>query len=227
MRKLLLVDDDFATREMLTRVLSLHHFEVTCACHGVQALSLLEQMSPDVIILDINMPHMDGFDFLRQRNNQLPVILISAINDESMRIKGFELGADDFLVKPFSAKELSVRIAALKRRMDIVKAEQCISPSLLKTTILFDEHSYSVEFNERRVVLTQTEFNLFKYLFERQGEVISKSELQLSVLKKELGKFDRNLDMHISNTRKKFANTEIPKTIINTVRGKGYCFCIN
>ncbi len=227
MEKLLLVDDDVVTREVLTKALSLHDFEVTCACNGEQALLLLEQHTPDVIILDVDMPYMDGFSFLRERNDALPVILISVTDDESLRIKGFELGADDFLAKPFSAKELSVRIAALKRRIDIVKAEQEFNQPSLTANILFDEQDFSVEFDKHRVLLTQTEFNLFKYLFDRKGEVISKSELQLSVLKKELGKFDRNLDMHISNTRKKLASTEIPKTVINTVRGKGYSFSFN
>ncbi|MCG9696721.1 response regulator transcription factor [Shewanella sp. Isolate11] len=227
MNKVLLVDDDFATRAMYSTAMTNAGFKVNCAGDGQQALAQMEHDLPDIIILDVDMPNLDGFGFLKSRVDKLPVIMISATNNESTRVKGFELGADDYLCKPFSVKELTVRIAALQRRVDIVKAEQQRKSVRFNPIISLDEASYSVEFEQSKVVLTETEFNLFKYLFDRQGEVISKAELQWGVLKKELGQFDRNLDMHISNTRKKLANMAIPKSIINTVRGKGYSFCVN
>ena len=97
---------------------------------------------------------------------------------------------------------------------------------LIQDEVKFDDTQYCVSIATKKVSLTQTEFKLFKYLFERKGEVITKQELQRSILQKELGRFDRNLDMHISNTRRKLANIALPKTLINTVRGRGYSFAI-
>ena len=92
--------------------------------------------------------------------------------------------------------------------------------------VSFDESSYRITIGHRTVDLTQTEYRVFKYLFERKGQVITKQELQRSVLQKDLGRFDRNLDMHISNTRRKLANTSLPRNLINTVRGQGYSFTV-
>jgi DNA-binding response OmpR family regulator len=224
MRKVLIVDDDPVTRDVLQHALLSQGYEVTCASNGHEAIGTVEQAPIDLIVLDIDMPTMDGYEFLASRNNNLPVILISATNNEDRRIRGFELGADDFISKPVSVRELAVRIAALKRRIEIAKTGETESKPLIINDVAFNDVDCSIQFDQRSVVLTQTEFNLFKYLFDRKGQVVTKAELQLSVLKKELGKFDRNLDMHISNTRKKLAQTALPKTWINTVRGQGYCF---
>lgn len=224
MRKVLIVDDDPVTRDVLQYALLSQGYEVTCASNGHEAIGTVEQTPIDLIVLDIDMPTMDGYEFLASRNNNLPVILISATNNEDRRIRGFELGADDFISKPVSVRELAVRIAALKRRIEIAKTGETESKPLIINDVAFNDVDCSIQFDQRSVVLTQTEFNLFKYLFDRKGQVVTKAELQLSVLKKELGKFDRNLDMHISNTRKKLAQTALPKTWINTVRGQGYCF---
>jgi two-component system OmpR family response regulator len=151
--------------------------------------------------------------------------VISAVDSEEERIKGYELGADDFLSKPFSVKELLVRIQALIRRINISKGQEPTDLALNKH-IQFDETDYTVAIADQQLALTQTEFRLFKYLFERKGQVVTKQELQRRVLKKELGRFDRNLDMHISNTRRKLEQTRLPRSLINTVRGQGYSFSL-
>lgn len=224
MNRVLLVDDDPVTRDMLQHALEAHGYDVTCACNGFEAINKVAELTIDLIVLDIDMPSMNGYQFLACRKNNLPVILISTTNTEDRRIKGFELGADDFISKPVSVRELTVRIAALKRRVEIAKAGHLEAEPLIINDVAFNDVDCSVQFDQRSVTLTQTEFNLFRYLFERKGQVVPKAELQMSVLKKELGQFDRNLDMHISNTRKKLAQTALPKTWINTVRGQGYCF---
>jgi len=224
MRKVLVVDDDLIFRELLKEALECEGHEVISAENGMEALSILERELPDIILLDIMMPKLDGFGLLAARKDQIPVIVISAIDNEDERIKGYELGADDFLTKPFSIKELLVRMTALQRRVELTRAEHTAEPASLNSDIRFDDMQYCVSIASREVVLTQTEFKLFKYLFERKGEVITKQELQRSVLQKDLGRFDRNLDMHISNTRRKLADTQLPKTLINTVRGQGYSF---
>lgn len=224
MSKVLVVDDDLVFRELLKEALECEGHEVVCAENGMEALSILERDLPDIILLDIMMPKLDGFGLLAARKDQVPVIVISAIDNEDERIKGYELGADDFLTKPFSIKELLVRMTALQRRVKLTRAENSSESASTSCDIQFDDMQYCVSIASREVVLTQTEFKLFKYLFERKGEVITKQELQRSVLQKDLGRFDRNLDMHISNTRRKLADTQLPKTLINTVRGQGYSF---
>ncbi|RTR38821.1 response regulator transcription factor [Shewanella canadensis] len=224
MSKVLVVDDDLIFRELLKEALECEGHEVVSAENGMEALSILERELPDIILLDIMMPKLDGFGLLAARKDQVPVIVISAIDNEDERIKGYELGADDFLTKPFSIKELLVRMTALQRRVELTRAENSSELASTSCDIQFDDMQYCVSIASREVVLTQTEFKLFKYLFERKGEVITKQELQRSVLQKDLGRFDRNLDMHISNTRRKLADTQLPKTLINTVRGQGYSF---
>ncbi|TVP16291.1 response regulator transcription factor [Shewanella sp. KCT] len=224
MERVLLVDDDPFAREVLYLGLVDSGYQVHCASNGQEALLILGKMAIDLIILDIEMPLVDGFAFLESRSDNLPVILISATDEEERRVKGFRLGADDFLSKPVSVRELVVRIEALRRRAAITKAQLTDVLPLPIKAIYFNQNDFSIEVAERRVSLTQTEFKLLKYLFDRKGEVITKQELQKSVLKKDLGQFDRNLDMHISNTRRKLAKICLPKTIINTVRGQGYSF---
>lgn len=220
MDKILLVEDDSGFRELLAEALHKEGKSVVCAADGFEALSMMDKYRPDLILLDLMMPNMDGFSMLLERKNSIPVIVISALDCEEERIRGYQLGADDFLTKPFSVKELLVRIQALGRRLGLSQ----LSVAVPAADVSFDDSRYAVRFGERQVVLTQTEFKLLRYLFERKGTVVTKQELQRSVLHKDLGRFDRNLDMHISNTRRKLAETKLPRSLINTVRGQGYSF---
>ncbi|MCL1060149.1 response regulator transcription factor [Shewanella gelidimarina] len=223
MKNILIVDDDLVLQSLLKSHLEAEHFIVTLASDGQEALEKLQHIAPDLIILDINMPKLNGIEMLKLRNDKTPVMVISSLDTEHERISVFELGADDFLSKPFSQRELIVRIRAIQRRIELVRNESEVNDDLAPD-VLFDDSSYSVSISSKEVSFTQTEFKLFKYLFERKGRVIAKQELQLRVLQKELGQFDRNLDMHISNTRRKLAAIQLPKSLINTVRGKGYSF---
>ena len=222
MKHVLLVDDDPVFQSALLPVLEREGFIVTVANNGLEALAKLKSHTPDLILLDINMPELNGIDLLKLRVDKAPVIVISALTAEEDRIKIYELGADDFLSKPFSYRELVVRIQALLRRIEVIRAESSEAQPI--QDISFDDSRFIISIAERAVAFTQTEFKLFKYLFERKGQVVTKQELQLRVLQKELGQFDRNLDMHISNTRRKLFEKQLPKTLINTVRGKGYSF---
>lgn len=178
MRKVLLVNDDLVFRAILEQVLIDEGYDVICVEDGIAALSILENQSLDLILLDIMIPKLDGFQLL----------------------------------------------AALQRGAERVRAERICPIEVTKDNIEFDDLQYCVSIASERVLLTQTEYKLLKYLFERKGEVITKQELQRSILQKDLGRFDRNLDMHVSNTRRKLANIKLPKTLINTVRGQGYSF---
>ncbi len=223
MKNILVVDDDLVLQSLLKSCLEAEGYVVSLASDGNEALTKLKLSSVDIIILDINMPTLDGIEMLKIRQDKTPVIVISSLDTEQDRVNVFELGADDFLSKPFSQRELLVRINAIKRRIALVRNELYLNDELAMD-VLFDDSNYSVSISAKQVSFTQTEFKLFKYLFERKGNVVAKDELQLRVLQKELGQFDRNLDMHISNTRRKLAATQLPKSLINTVRGKGYSF---
>ncbi|SIR20391.1 two component transcriptional regulator, winged helix family [Shewanella morhuae] len=198
--------------------------EVECAVNGIEGLAKITSFVPDIIMLDLVMPQMNSFDLLRARECVTPVIMISASDSEEDRIAGYELGADDFLAKPFSIKELLVRLQALERRLYAAPLRQPKMTVRQIPPVDFDDAAYRITIGMSSVDLTQTEFRLFKYLFERKGQVITKQELQRSVLQKDLGRFDRNLDMHISNTRRKLADISLPRNLINTVRGQGYSF---
>ncbi|GLR31475.1 response regulator transcription factor [Shewanella decolorationis] len=224
MSKILLVDDDPLFRVWLTDALKTQGHEVECAVNGVDGLKRIRSFVPDIIMLDLVMPQMDGFSVLEARECMTPTMMLSARDNEEDRIRSYELGADDFITKPFSIKELLVRLNALERRLVPRSKEQMAIDQTTVLPVKFDETTYRITIGKNAVELTQTEFRLFKYLFERKGQVITKQELQKSVLQKDLGRFDRNLDMHISNTRRKLANTRLPRTLINTVRGQGYSF---
>lgn len=227
MSKILLVDDDHLFRVWLTDVLQAQGHEVECAVNGVEGLACIRSFAPDIVMLDLVMPQMDGFELLQARECMTPIMMLSARDNEEDRIRSYELGADDFLTKPFSIKELLVRLQAIERRLvQRPKPPMAIEQVATVQSVRFDETSYRITIGKHAVELTQTEFRLFKYLFERKGQVITKQELQKSVLQKDLGRFDRNLDMHISNTRRKLANTCLPRTLINTVRGQGYSFTV-
>ncbi|GCF88909.1 response regulator transcription factor [Shewanella sp. NKUCC05_KAH] len=226
MSKILLVDDDPLFSVWLADALCTQGHEVKCAVNGIEGLACIESFAPDIIVLDLVMPQMNGFELLKARECSTPVLMISARDNEDDRITGYELGADDFLSKPFSIKEIFVRLRALERRLCAGHSHSPQMATVAAKVINFDEMSYRITIGTRYVDLTQTEFKLFKYLFERKGQVITKQELQRSVLQKDLGRFDRNLDMHISNTRRKLANISLPRNLINTVRGQGYSFMV-
>ncbi|MFG7351108.1 response regulator transcription factor [Shewanella oncorhynchi] len=226
MSKILLVDDDPLFSVWLADALCTQGHEVKCAVNGIEGLVCIDSFAPDIIVLDLVMPQMNGFELLKARECSTPVLMISARDNEDDRITGYELGADDFLSKPFSIKEIFVRLRALERRLCAGHSHSPQMATVAAKVINFDEMSYRITIGTRYVDLTQTEFKLFKYLFERKGQVITKQELQRSVLQKDLGRFDRNLDMHISNTRRKLANISLPRNLINTVRGQGYSFMV-
>ncbi|MCH1931039.1 response regulator transcription factor [Shewanella sp. A25] len=223
MSRILLVDDDPTFSDWLNEALVAQGHQVICAKNGLEGLNLIPVFCPDVIMLDLLMPVMSGFEMLEVKGCLTPVIVFSSKDCEEDRILSYELGADDYLCKPFSIKELIVRLQALERRI----YSKVMPPESVKLPhILLVEASQTLVIGNAEVSLTQTEFKLFKYLFERKGQVVTKQELQKSILQRDLGRYDRNLDMHISNTRRKIAKNLNSRNVINTVRGQGYSFCL-
>ena len=161
------------------------------------------------------LPKLNGLQVARRicQRFATPILMLTALNDESSMLEGYQAGADQYVAKPFKVPELLARIKAIFRRVGLEKQRQSYHS---------DEHGFSESVSG--LPFTGTEADLLNYLMRNEGVVISKAQLQIEVLKKELSPFDRNLDMHISNVRRKLVEAGMSKQHIKTVRGRGYSF---
>ncbi|ABI71996.1 response regulator transcription factor [Shewanella frigidimarina] len=218
MKNILFIEHTLSDKSDVGRQLNEQGYSIHRVNNAFDALIQMETLQLEAILLDFSVPKMESFWLLVARQSRTPIIVLAESNSELERINALELGADDYLTRPINIRELQLRLNVLHRR--------CQAPinDDVNDSIGFDDTSYTISFADKSLVLTQTEYRLFKYLFDRQGEVVTKEELQLRVLHKELGRFDRNLDMHISNTRRKLVKRNLPRELINTVRGQGYSF---
>lgn len=222
MTKLLLIDDDIALTNLLSEYLSLQGFEVYTNNNPLEGVESLKKRSFDLLLLDVMMPHIDGFEVLKRIRefSAIPVIMLTAKGDDFDKILGLELGADDYLAKPFNQRELIARIKALIRRLD--PSQGFNKPQQLSMhNIFINEANQSVRVQDTSIEMTATEFYLLAQLMKHAGQLLSKEVLSEKVLGRKLSAFDRSLDMHISNIRKKLANCGV-NDVIKTVRGNGY-----
>jgi len=222
----LIADDDTILSQMLTEYLTTEGYDVTVVEDGNKALVALNQSPADIVVLDIMMPNLDGIETLRQirASFQLPVIMLTARGDDLDRILGLELGADDYISKPCNPRELLARIKAVLRRTN--KKPDDTAPVSVGE-VLLDPRSREVRVNGEQVALTQTEFDLLHLLLLSPGEVISKNTISLEVLGKPLSRWDRSIDVHISNLRKKIgSDTDNTVEQIRTLRGAGYMYIV-
>ncbi|EHN69441.1 MULTISPECIES: response regulator [Aliivibrio] len=224
MAKILLVDDDIELTALLKDILSLEGYNVIEANNGIEGLAAITD-DLDLILLDIMMPKMNGMDMLRKlrETNETPVLMLTAKGEEIDRVIGLELGADDYLPKPFSDRELLARIRAILRRTQ-GKTKESNSSSIKYQDIELFIGKQEAYRNGEMMELTGTEFGLLSQFIQKPGEIISKEELSLEVLGKRLAPFDRAIDMHVSNLRKKLPPLSEGKPRIKTLRGRGYLF---
>ncbi|MBT0586075.1 response regulator [Alteromonas oceanisediminis] len=222
-KKLLIIDDDRALTDLLVEYLTPHGYDIDVAHDGGAGLSAATSRDDvDVILLDVMMPVLDGFDVLKQLRQvkMTPVIMLTARGDDYDRVLGLEMGADDYLPKPFNHRELSARIKALIRRAELSSVAQKQHDLILGPLRL--SQSQQQAFVEGRLLpLTGTEFLLLKLLMAHAGELISKASISEHVLGRRLAAFDRSIDMHVSNLRRKLSS-EGAQEMIATVRGSGY-----
>lgn len=224
-KSLLLIDDDQALTELLCEYLSPQGYDITVAHDGEQGLQLATGTQHfDLILLDVMLPKMDGFEVLKQLriSHLTPVLMLTAKGDDFDRIFGLELGADDYLPKPFNHRELSARIKAIVRRMDMLPAsgqqqQLQIGDVVLKPSV------QNVSCAEQHIEFTATEFMILHLLMVNCGHIVSKSDISEKVLGRKLAAFDRSIDMHVSNIRRKLARHSDEEKI-RTVRGTGYMF---
>lgn len=235
MPKILLVDDDIDLTELLAELLSLEGFDIHTVHNGQEALNELELQTYDLILLDVMMPVLNGIETLKQvrQKYSTPVLMLSARDDEIDRVLGLELGADDYLPKPFNDRELVARIKAILRRSATIK------PVSVSETFIDhspeDERKHlqfgGVELHPGRqqaiyegkdLDLTGTEFALLQILMRNPGQILSRELLSLEILGKRLTPYDRAIDMHISNLRKKLPERNDDLPWFKTLRGRGY-----
>lgn len=224
MNKILLVDDDRELTALLKELLDMEGFNVLVAHDGEQALDLLDS-SVDLLLLDIMMPKKNGLDTLKELRQayQTPVIMLTARGSELDRVLGLELGADDYLPKPFNDRELVARIRAILRRshwneQSIDNSAQVLSVDALN----LNPGRQEACFDGATLELTGTEFTLLYLLAQHLGQVVSREHLSQEVLGKRLTPFDRAIDMHISNLRRKLPDRKDGHPWFKTLRGRGY-----
>ena len=229
MSKILLVDDDIELTDLLAEVLRLTGFEVEIANNGQEALDKLNS-SHQLVLLDVMMPVLNGIETLKKirQTSNVPVMMLTARGEEIDRVLGLELGADDYLPKPFNDRELVARIKAILRRVSPLESSQ-------KSTALSSEEN-TLEFADlvlhlglqqasykgQDLGLTGSEFALLHKLVLRPGQIVSREELSMNVLGKHLSPFDRSIDMHMSNLRKKLPERDNGLPWLKTLRGRGY-----
>ena len=222
-KTLLIVDDAADVRTMLKDYLTAEGFRVLTAGNGLDALQVVRKDPPDLILLDIMMPEMGGYDFIRtyRQEAQTPIILLTAKLEETDIVVGLELGADDYVTKPFSPRELVARVQAVLRRAQISDAP----PKVLRAgDITVDQDRHRVEVNGQEVELTPTEFTLLAMLMATPGRVFSRTQLLRQLQGYALEGVERTVDVHIRNLRTKVEPDPRQPRYVETVFGVGYRF---
>ncbi|MCU7553297.1 response regulator transcription factor [Alteromonas sp. ASW11-19] len=219
---ILIIDDDHELSQMLQAYLQGMGYTVSVAQDGKAGLQAATTEHFDLILLDVMMPEMDGFDVLKHLRvtHTTPVLMLTARGDDYDRILGLELGADDYLPKPFNHRELAARIKAIFRRLALTQHTQT-QQDLQVNGILLSSARQQVEVNGTPLTLTGTEFAILQLMMTQPGQLVSKQEISQRALGKKLMAFDRSIDMHVSNLRKKMAAVASDDKI-KTIRGSGY-----
>ncbi len=224
--KVLVADDEEKIARMLGSYLEAAGFKAILAFDGSQALSLFRSEAPDCLILDINMPKSDGLEVAREirKSSSVPIIFLSARNDEVDRVLGLELGADDYVSKPFSPRELVARVRAVLRRSAPggAKAED---PSILRSGDLeLDRRKRSAAAAGRAVTLTAIQFDILCLLMSEPGRVWTRLEILERAVGASFEGYERTIDAHIKNIRKALGDDSEDSRYIGTMRGVGYRF---
>jgi two-component system phosphate regulon response regulator OmpR len=223
-KKVLIIDDDKKLRDLLMEYLEGSGFSVGSLPDGSRAVEAINEIHPDIVILDIMMPGDDGTEVLRKirTGSNVPVIMLTARGEDSDRIVGLELGADDYLPKPFNPRELLARIKAVLRRIEGITGEL---PDLLKSGgLTLDRLKQKIFFEGNGAELSTTEFKMMEAFIQRPGIVHSRDELMNIARGREFMAFDRSIDVHVSRLRAKLEDLTGSRDWIKTHWGSGYMF---
>ncbi len=225
----LVVDDEASIRRILETRLTMIGYQVITACDGEEALELFRQRLPDLVVLDVMMPKLDGYGVIQElrKDSDVPIVMLTALGDVADRITGLELGADDYVVKPFSPKELEARIRCVLRRIEKEQVAGIPSSGVIQIgNLRIDANKRQVFQGSERVRLTGMEFNLLELLVSRSGEAFSRGEILRQVwgYTPERHVDTRVVDVHISRLRSKLEDDPANPELILTARGTGYLF---
>ncbi|MGI8545164.1 MAG: response regulator [Aridibacter sp.] len=230
MEKILIIDDDEELCELVSEYLTVEGFEVESVHDGESGLNEALEENHDMVILDVMLPKKNGFDVLRElrKESKIPVLMLTARGEDMERIVGLEIGADDYLPKPFNPRELVARLRTILRRMENVKNAENLSTEKLEIEDLVVSLSgRTAKVDGEKLGLTAVEFDLLVALVREAGNVVKKEDLSLDVLERELSPYDRSLDMHISNLRKKLGKHDNDEDRIKTIRSVGYIYTLS
>ncbi|MGG4144903.1 response regulator transcription factor [Paenibacillus algorifonticola] len=219
MASVMLVDDDPDIRELMHAQLSSEGFQTIQASHGKEAIRLLRKQKADLVVLDVMMPIMDGWElckFIKEEYPNIPVLMVTAKREINQKIKAFGLGTDDYMVKPFEPYELVLRVRALLKRYRIEA-----SMRLQLGDFVLDRHTFEVMQGQVRVALPLKEFELLFKLAGNPGKIFTRNELISQIWGPQFFGDERTVDVHIKRLRERFAEMDAPFTIV-TKRGLGY-----
>ena len=217
-KKILIVDDESQIVEICRDYLKAAGYETVAASNGLQGVALSRREKPDLIVLDLMLPEMDGLDVCREirRESNVPIIMLTARVDETDKLIGLELGADDYVTKPFSPRELVARIRVVLRRV----ASPSDSDTIRAGNVELDRAHYEVHLSDKTVPLTSTEFEILATLMSQPGRIFSRAQLLTATHGVTFESLERAIDSHIRNLRRKLE----PAVLIVTVHGVGYKF---
>lgn len=223
-KKILLIEDEEKIRILVKKYLEQESFEVLTAESGYQAREILKNHKPDLILLDLMLPEMNGLDLCREirKSSLVPIIMLTAKTQETDKILGLEMGADDYITKPFSLAELSARIRAALRRSNFGSLEK--EESIIRGDLQINIERYQVKLNGNDIPLTATEFKILALLAQNPGRVYSRLQILNAALEESYGGYERSIDTHISNVRHKIEKNPAEPEYIKTVYGLGYKF---
>lgn len=230
-KKVVIIDDDRKLQELLREYLKEYSFEIFSLLKGDGALDAIKKEEPDIIILDVMLPGRDGMEILKEirAESRVPVIMLTAKGEETDRIVGLELGADDYLSKPFNPRELLARMkAVLRRTEENVPAgtdwRDSTGDSVKAGGLVLHGRSMTLSFKEESVELSKTEYKILEALMKEPGRVISRDELMNIARGRDFIAFERSIDVHISKLRNKIESISRMKECIKTAWGSGYMF---
>jgi two-component system OmpR family response regulator len=223
-KKILIVDDEQRIVDLVKAYLEKEGYATIEALDGELALKLWREEKPDLVVLDILMPQVDGLEFCREvrKGSDTPIIILSARSQEEDRLTGLELGADDYVVKPFSPRELVARVRAVLRRQNQEEGRK--EPSIIEGPLVINREKRLVEVDGEEIQLTATEFDILETLASYPGRVYSRGQLVGSEKAGYHESNDRTVDAHIKNIRKKLGEKAVGWSFIETVYGIGYRF---
>ncbi|MFP7299529.1 response regulator transcription factor [Neobacillus niacini] len=227
--KVLVVDDEQSIVTLLQYNLEQAGYEVITAMDGLTGKQLAESMAPDIIVLDLMLPNMDGIEVckeLRQQKIMTPILMLTAKDDEFDKILGLELGADDYMIKPFSPREVVARVKAILRRAQMqpnsFEVEQSDGSTIIIGNLQIFPDKYEAYFNNQQLELTLKEYELLHYLAQNKNRVLTRDQLLSAVWNYEFAGDTRIVDVHISHLREKIEQDTKKPVYIKTVRGLGY-----